>query len=389
MSMKSISAVVLSLLAVAAPVSAQQRVFPLYTEALPVCAVGTIVNLGDIDPLVMQAIEVDRRDTGGLFVYSGSPEYALEPAITYQDSFRAGDTVRVYVYHANRAPIPLRFSIVLEPLSGPAAVDKINNVITTPSRDYFGIGRLSAFIQLCRPTPPQPLRLNVDGPTILDKDLDAMVAIPGKPEFLIHTIHEFRVVSGAVRMSVVGVEADADTIQRLPSLKIADRDKNHDRATVNGLTREITAKAPYRTSDGPRHLRLQDGVGDPWMTGRDATLDREQNYRGAYGVVFKMKFRLESPDGRHVALLLNPRAGALTGAVVEESLWKTQTGGLKTVRSASHAPSIGQGLIKEKTEGVVLGKWNPAITPEVTVYWTPPATSSTPVEMILVPYTAP
>jgi hypothetical protein len=347
-------------------------------DALAANAVGFVFPLSGIDPLTVPALGVTRAVNVGRMVYSGSPEYCPGPGILYADTFPAGTPVRLYVYHVNASDRPLRFSVVLENIGGRAKIAIEDSLVTGPSLNYFYIGRLSAFIQLGRPTPPRARVREVSGPTLLDTDLDGRVVPPGKPEALIHSLHDIRVLEGTVRISVVAVESERPTLVQFPSLALLPRDKNHDRGTFDFTEVDMTMDEPYRTSDGIVHLRLADGKQDPFAEGADVTTDMPGRYRGNYGVVYRVRLKLASPDGRRVALALNPRGGALGGAVAS---YVPRRG-----RSASYAPFLSRGPIKDNKEATLLGKWDPSETPDVTVVWTPPGSASLPVEWLLIPY---
>ncbi|HEY3413744.1 MAG TPA: hypothetical protein VGM51_11925 [Armatimonadota bacterium] len=360
-----------------AAVHAGEPSIPLQS-ALRTRGTGSIVALDGLDPLTTATIAVDRAVSPGKMIYCGSPEYCPGSGVLYRDTFTTDTDVRLYLYHVNASKRPMRFSIVLEPVGGPAVVDVKNSIVIGPSIDYFSVGRLSSFIQLGRPVPREPRRIRVDGITLLDEDLDRRVCPPGRTEPLVHSLHDLRVVSGTVRVSSVAVEERADTVARFPTLTLLSRDKNHDRGTYDGLTIRLNAIDTYSTADGVRHLRLADGKTDGWLPGGDATLKTDEPYRGAYGVIYRVHLRLASPDGRRVALVLNPRGGGLGGAVSVE----TPGHG----RSTGYTPDLGLGTVNAKEEAVILGKWNPRVTPEVTIVWTPPGAASLPVEWLLIPY---
>lgn len=351
---------------------------PALQDAIRTRAVGEVFPLDGLDALTLPVLNVHRAQGGGKMVYSGSPEYVLSPGILYQDTFEPGTDVRLYVYHVNKSGQALRFSVVLEPVRDAARVAVKDGFVVGPWVDYFGVGRLSAFIQLGRPTPPEPRMLSVNGPTILDEDLDRRVVVPGKIEPLIHSIHDIRVEDGPVRVTIVAVAAGTPTLEQFPSLELLGRDKNHDRGTYAANTEDVTLPRAYSTTDGVVHVRMADGKEDPFTPGLDVTTGREGVFRGNYGMVYRIHLRLNSPDGRKVALALNPRAGGLGGAVA----WSAPHHG----KTAQYAPSLSRGPIKSKDDVVLMGKWDPAKTPDVTVYWTPPGSASLPVEFLLIPY---
>jgi hypothetical protein len=337
-----------------------------------------VLPLDGLNPLNLPALEVHRALDGGRMVYSGSPEYCPGPGILDQDTFPAGTDVRLYLYHVNDSGRPLRFSVVAEPVNESALVAVKDGLVVGPWLDYFAVGRLSAFIQLGRPTPQKPRMLPLRGPAVLDEDLDSRVVAPGKIQPLIHSIHDIRVEEGPVRLSVVAVGAETPTLQQFPTLRVLDRDTHHDRGTYPADAEDVTLARPYSTADGVVHSRMADGKEDPFTEGVDATTGLPGRYRGNYGLIYRIHLRLASPDGRSVALALNPRGGGLGGAIA----WSTPRFG----RSAYYAPSLSLGPIKSKDDIVLLGKWDPAQTPDVTVYWTPPGSASLPVEFLLIPF---
>lgn len=353
---------------------------PELDAALTASRVGDVVPLAGLDPLTLEHAPAVRTTFGGRFVYSGSPEYCPGPGILYQDTFQPGEDIRLYLYHVNASPQPLRFSIVAEPVAGPARILVGSSLVAGPCANYAYAGQFASFIQLGRPEPTAPRALEVRAPVVLDPELDRRVVAPRKPELLIHSIHDFHVADGPVRITTVAVEGSADTVSVFPSLKLLDRDRNHDRGTYEGLTRDVTVGREWKTTDGVLRLRLADGQTDPWPAGGDRTLGTQSPYRGAYGVIYRIHLRLASPDGKRFAVVLNPRAGFVAGAFGLEVPGKGRTAYL--------APPLGRPLAREKEQGAVMAFVDPATTPEVTLLWTPPGSSSLPAEFLLVPFGA-
>jgi hypothetical protein len=351
---------------------------PELNAALARSRVGDVVPLSGLDPLALEQAPAVRSTFGGKFVYSGSPEYCPGPGILYQDTFRPGDDVRLYLYHVNASRQPLRFSIVAEPLEGAARILLGSGLVVGPCANYAYAGQLASFVQLGRPAPTGPRALEVRAPVVLDPELDRRIVPPRKPELLIHSIHDFQVADGPVRISVLAVDGDAATLSSFPALGLLDRDKNHDRGTYEGLTRDVDVEREWKTTDGVLRLRLADGKTDPWPQGGDRTLGTQSPYRGAYGVIYRIHLRLGAPDGRRFAVLLNPRAGFVAGAFGIEIPGRGRTAYL--------APELGRPLVREKEQGAVMAFVDPAKTPEVTLLWTPPGSSSLPAEFLLVPF---
>jgi hypothetical protein len=59
------------------------------------------------------------------------------------------------------------------------------------------------------------------------------------------------------------------------------------------------------TADGPRQLVVADGRRDPWILGTDSIAGEVIPNKGNYGVVYRIRIRRESSDGRSLAVFMH------------------------------------------------------------------------------------
>jgi hypothetical protein len=166
----------------------------------------------------------------------------------------------------------------------------------------------------------------------------------------------------------------------------------NDRGTYpNSVNKDVWLPSDtYSTSAGMMRIRAGGGSADPYgadawagqstPAGYDAMLGVASTLRGNYGVVYRITVPISSPDGRRVAVLMNPWGGAVMGAV--------KTGPSLTGEGMFYAPANG-GWLTLTTQATLFGRWNAAVTPTISFSWTPPGSTSLPVEFVLVPYPEP
>src|SRR5205807_2141984 len=135
-------------------------------------------------------------------------------------------------------------------------------------------------------------------------------------------------------VKVLAKPQGADTVGISGGLSELPRDE-HDRGRfpANSDKDINNLDAPYSTASGMARIRMVNGISDTNVSeevdrdafagedgsGFDELLGRPSILRGNYGVMYTVRLRWTNPDGRRVALLLNPRGGAFAGAIAEMS----------------------------------------------------------------------
>jgi hypothetical protein len=142
----------------------------------------------------------------------------------------------------------------------------------------------------------------------------------------------------------------------------------------------------FDTAGGAMQVVLADGQRDGWIEGTDSLSPNEASpNKGNYGVMYRIKLRYTSSDGRGVALLVfNARSGArwceyqASAAVVGEGEMPAGTVAIPADQVRYGGPP----------ETVLLQRFAPAPageTREIELLWSPPGASCLPNPLILLP----
>lgn len=328
---------------------------------------------------------------------SNSPEQVTGPGLLYRGTVAAGLT-RLMLYHANFAASDLRLSVVVEPADSttPPTVTLRRSVRHGPSLDYLQVGRRAALDFLALPDNPQEA---VAGePVVLDPALDQLSGFRGQALIIAH--HDLEVADGPLRFTVLAREPQRDPREAVNTLPFLAREPDgsggfkHDRGTFSdNADKEISNLAhPYSTASGMARLRMANSLADvtplpdvdrdAWAgedgEGVDQVLNVSSRVAGNYGVMYTVRFGWQSPDGRRVAVLLNPRAGSYAGAIGE----LLDTGEVQAAFTPPDPPKS----VSASTSATLLGTWDPSERAQVTLRWTPAGASNFPVEWLLVPF---
>ncbi len=338
---------------------------------LPVDTVlpGATVPLGDdADTPQWPAPPVVVTDGDAPLLFSDSPETVDGPGVLYRDVLSGPG--RLYLYHTSGAEA-LRYAILARG-QGAASVEITEAGVAGPSTDYVYTGRMAARRWLDAAILPTPRTVAVpDGQWVaLDPALDVRVA----PDRLLHGLWDVE-VAGTVELAFVAVRDDGtDPVAAIDTLAALPRD-SHDRGTFVPSDRAVDLPC-LDPRLGSVRVRLADGTEDPAVLGVDAlgggtpeTLD------GNYGVRYTLTSRVQSTDGRSIAVLLAPRGGPLAGAAqVGDGLFRGSVFDFPT-----DADDVRPG------DAVFLGAWDP-LHPDVSVTWTPAGGSTLPVDVLFVAY---
>jgi hypothetical protein len=138
------------------------------------------------------------------------------------------------------------------------------------------------------------------------------------------------------------------------------------------------------TAQGPQQIFLADGTLDRWLTGWDSTSSQPIQLKGNYGVIYHIKLKRKSSDGKALALLTwNARTRSGCGAM----------GGCTGV-SAGRFPAgpvmvpTKENVLRGGDKAVLLQVFPPVPkgkTQEIEITYTPPGASCLPTPLLLVP----
>jgi hypothetical protein len=366
---------------------------------------GDVLDISAVSPAPpwLPLLNMKRTWTGGTMIYSGSPENVPAPGVLYEDTLPPGPA-RLMLYHVNATgenggtARNLKLSVIAAPADPdrPATVTIRRRAVYGPQNGYFYIGTRASRDLLALPETPEVL--SISAPTLLDPALESHILHTRAYRTLVEALYDLDVSGGDVKFTLVAVEEGADTLATYAGLPPAPRGERspgvwlHDRGTFpNNANKTFSMPTgAYSTANGLTHIRLGGGASDTYgpdewagegtPAGRDAMLNIPSVLRGNWGVVYTIRLRATSPDGRRLAILANPRGGVYAGAVVNSDAL--------TGAGAFLVPTNGTPMTLS-TQASLIGRWDPRATPDITILWTPPGASNMPVEFVLVPYPEP
>ena len=270
------------------------------------------------------------QDAGPQFLFSDQPEYFLTGnGIALQEDVQPG-IVRLYLYHV---PTPSEerktITAVIENLGEkPLALTFRRQTMPSPGRDYHLVAK-NALAQFLKPKPAAPPRLiPVKTRVPLDPRLDTLTA--GRDD-LVHAIYEFE-ISQPARVTVLQRDPGdksikiMDELPKLPPVLPGAHASGAGRGAYS-TSDLLVVNAPdtvLDTTNGPQQLILADGQRDPWLRGHDQLSGTATTNVGNYGVVYRIRLKYASSDGRGWALLMcqipgHTAACGKIGAVVKVS----------------------------------------------------------------------
>ena len=261
---------------------------------------------------IMKPWPVETKDSGGVLLFSDSPEYVRDYGILYRDVVQG--EARIFYYHVNVTARPGKLAVVLENLG-----QKNTQVVITrggmaiPNTNYFEVGKGLEIAYMHKAQPEKKVFLEAGGTALLQPAMEDLL----EPQKLMSGMYDFH-TQERVRVSVVFCPADADPVTFVRTAKVLPKDKEALRGTFPGMNRTVKAKRPYDPDkDGLVYIPIGDNRYDAYKQGIDATDGSLALNYGNYGVVYRYELPLR---GRNTTrLLLSPLGGTYAGAVRVEA----------------------------------------------------------------------
>ena len=267
----------------------------------------------------------------------------------------------------------------------------LRRAFPAPGKNYPLVGK-TGLIDFFNSKPEKSSRrIPPGGSTVIDPQLDATTATKDQ---LVHGFYEFEINQPA-RITVFQRDANQPSVEAVDSLPKLPRDVPG--RVANGAGRGLFLTSDYKvtgrtnfvfdTAGGPIRLSLADGRNDRYIVGRDSIAKLESTTNsGNYGVLYRIRLKWRSSDGRGLALLMTKRGGnsnycgAQAGAVqVSKGVWPAGTVAIPT----------GQVFYGNPGEMVLIQKFPPPrkrCTAEIEITYSPPGASCIPTPMLFVPY---
>lgn len=266
---------------------------------------GDVVDAaGELDAAACMPVRACSLDDAPTLIFSDEPEYVASDGVLYAEQISAG-RYRVYIYHVNDGASRRRFSAVaLNETDNPVSLTVHRLAFTTPSTDYLAVGQAVARGYLTGPSKPArvvPPHTRV----VVDDEVDGIVADPNE---LAHALFDV-FATGPLKLSIVSVGENADAAEVTAGLSLLPNTQLHVRGTFPHPDRMLLT----RHTGGLQRLRLGGDLPyDPDLVGTSFVDGGTVSLAGNFGSQYDI--RVLSPQAP-LTLLLNPRAGAWTGAM--------------------------------------------------------------------------
>lgn len=379
----------------AAGSSAAHNVAPKLGAAILAAPPGGIVDVGDLHLPDLPRVAWQRVSAGGPpFILSDAPEYFRVPeGAGVREPLDPG-RARLYLYHVNGTTdtATKKITAVIENLSDePMQLRMVHRALPRPSANYYRVGKrgLVSFLEsLERKETTAPVRtIAAKSAAVLDEELDAF-----RPEYneLVHGWYEFEIDRRArltvlqTRPETPSVEANRRIESPLPSAK---RGAGAGRGMFPVSSYTIT-NAPDEVLDsarGPVQLVVADGRKDPWVTGFDDSQSTVAVNKGNYGVIYRIRLRRTSSDGRGLALLMyNLQTGALwcdnMAAAVGVSPGVHPGGVVPIPSTRLHITGLDQAAVAQVFPPLPKGQED-----TIEILYSPPGASCLPTPLVFIP----
>lgn len=254
-------------------------------------------------------------DPGPQLVFSDAPEYfRTGDGIALEEVVQPG-LVRLYLYHVpEESGKPKTITALLENRGEePLTIRFHRYSFPKPGKHYHKIGK-TGLIDFFEQKPGPAHRTVAPGEWIaIDPEMDSTVV--GKDD-LVHGFYEFEIDQPA---RIVTLQRDPKmdnlaAIEQLPRLPQVFEDQRASGAgrglfQISNFLVTRAADAPIDTAEGPMSLILADGKDDRWIVGRDSISGEPSENRGNYGVLYRIRLKRTSSDGRSLALMMHNRFG--------------------------------------------------------------------------------
>lgn len=369
---------IVALLAAASFAQTGPTTLPAIGDASPGEIVGLpIATLAEIPTLPVTIAPVD----GPPLLFSDGPEYFPSDGIALREDVAAG-RARFMIYHCPEATgRRSTITAVVQNLGdAPMTLHFSRYSFPKPSLDYQAVGRTGMADFFADHPGPADRVVPVGGRVVLDPAMDATTV--AKDE-LVHAFGEFD-VSQPARLTVLQRAPDAKTLDAVDTLPtLASKHHGAGRGTFPSVNFEVSSSQTIDAADGPKQLVVADGKNDPWVKGRDAIENVDVRNVGNYGVVYRVRVRLTSGNGKRVAVVLvKPQ---------DDKGYCPGTTAAVLMRTAGERQQVvalpASGMLRQFPQAALIGIVSPPRDASIAVdlAYTPPAASCLPTPILFVP----
>ena len=326
---------------------------------------------------------------GPQFIISDDPEYIRVPeAVALREAVQPG-AVRLYVYNVNGVKEPAKISrkitaVIKNTGKGIMHIRMLKYASEKPSGNYFQIGK-QGLADYFASVPENKVRIVKPGQSIaIDEKLEKNIV---HYDELVHGFYEF-VIDQPGEISVIQTDPKTPGPVALKRIKavLPTSHNNAGRGMFGISNYQVFTEGVLDTKNGVSEMLMADGKRDPWVVGVEGTSGEQAKLAGNYGVMYHVKMKWKSSDGKGLALVTwNSRS--------DDGLW---CGGMAATMIVSKG-KFDKGIIqlpadqlatKGASEAVLIQIFPPdADGAEQTIEFTysPPGASCLPTPLVFIP----
>ncbi|MCX7624829.1 MAG: hypothetical protein N2Z21_01230 [Candidatus Sumerlaeaceae bacterium] len=346
---------------------------------------GDVVGAGSLNLDDVPSLKYEKTGGGPPMVFSDDPEYFRVPeGAGVRENVEPGQ-VRLYVYHVNATTDSAkRITAVVENLgTSPLTLRFQRYASTGPSTDYYRVGKEGLVRYFAAQVLPPPIIIAPGAAAPVDERMEKAQV---KFDELIHGFYDFtidqpaRITTLQTTLDTSGVVANARIREVLPPRKGSGAGRGLYRTTDYEV--RLENDRTYDTSEGPAQIVLADGKTDPWVTGWDSSRDTSVTLAGNYGVIYRVKLRYRSSDGRGLVLgLWYPPSGkkwceaCALAVVVNDGIH--QGGIVRLPRTTT--------TFRGRDRVAIIQVYPPATEGAIELTYSPPGASCLPTPLLLLP----
>jgi len=268
---------------------------------------GAVVTLENMLSTDIRKIDYDKTILPGpQFIISDDPEYIRLPeAMVLREQVQPG-AVRLYVYNVNGVKEPhqmeRRITALIRNTGNQEMSIRMLRYSSQPaSKNYFQVGR-QGLADYFAAQPSEMVRKVAPGGLLpIDERLETQVV---KYDELVHGFYEF-VIDQPAEISVLqtGVDTPSEVAYARIDSVVPNSHVNAGRGLFGVSNYRIANAEPLDTKDGIAQLIVADGNDDPWITGTVGEAQEPARNAGNYGVLYDVKLKWKSSDGKGLALV--------------------------------------------------------------------------------------
>jgi hypothetical protein len=353
---------------------------------------GDIVWLdSSVDLSKIPFLQIEQKPGGPQFLFSDKPEYFRSGnGIAMQEVVKPG-VVRFYLYHVPTPDgKPHVISAVIENLGQqPMNFRFLKYAFQPPGGDYHKIGK-GGLVDYFNSKPSAEVRTLEPGKQMLiDPKMEEK---PLTKDILIHGLYEFEIDQPA-RVTTLQRDPGEDStkaidhLEKLPQILPGMHPSGAGRGLFLTSDYEVNAVPVLDTTIGLCQLVVADGKRDPWIVGTDSISgDTQQINKGNYGVMYKIRVKRKSSDGKGLAVVLtNGRADGKWCKFAAAGVW-TQDGihpggAIPLPRDQVRFEGLPQAVVIQTFAPVPPGE-----TQTIEFTYSPPGASCLPTPILFIPF---